>query len=146
MGVMTRKRLPPPKEACKVCKAALKVGMEYHTTLIEEGKVWRREDYCTACPKPVNNISWKGKVKAVEERHLSCSNEKALEELLQTEEPLWSAFLSEVLLRKGVLRLRGNKFIEVVHTAELVEFDRQNLPLKELPAFHYRLEKLMKSA
>ena len=88
-------------------------------------------------------MTWKGKIKPPQEHPISCSSEKILEEMLETSEPLWLAFLAEVLLRKGVIRLRGNKFIEVVHTAELIELERQTLPLDQLPTFHFRLEKLL---
>ena len=119
MAVMKRKRLPPPKEICKECHTTLKAGQFYHTTLKEEGKAWSREDRCSACFKPTDSISWKGKIREIEQKELSSSNEKILEELFHTDEPLWTTFLAEVLLRKGILRWRGSKFIEVVLTAEL---------------------------
>jgi len=146
MALVKRRKLPPPRQACKECKTAFKPGDCYHTTLKEEEKIWSREDRCSVCFKPTDAISWKGKICETEEQELSCSNEKILEELLVAEDPLWITFLAEVLLRKGILRWRGTKFIEVVQTAELIELERQTLPLKELPDFHFRLEKLIERA
>lgn len=141
--VLNRKRLPPPKETCKDCKTCLKSCGIYFTTLKEDSKAWCREDRCSVCYKATDAISWKGKVRKEEEADLSSSNEKILEEWLTSEELKWSIFLAEVLLRKGVLRWRGTKFLEIVNTAELIEFERQTLPLEELSTFHFRLEKLI---
>jgi hypothetical protein len=115
------------------------MGSIYHSVLRQEGESWKREDVCSRCFKPPEDqIFWKGLFKKREGK----APTNLLDEFLETEEPIWSSFLAEVLLRKGYLKKRGRHFFEIISTGEVVEIDPTPLSLEELPHLHERLRTL----